>query len=221
MRRLDTSAVASGIELPIKVGTLEFLQDAYYDIAAAFVKMHIPNPQTGTVYVLAGLEKRLFTSPFLGYLYNSGWIYYNGDLLFCGGIFNTPNSTPDTEKYIVISTSQFTTHADPVTFTDGIARNIHNVKAATMSFTNPSNGIPAYSAWVRVGAWIPKDTKTIHATAAYVAAQFDGTGLGLATGERYGWAVCNGNNGTVNVGAPTAPDAGQPTILQYRLMKTF
>lgn len=220
MNRLITTAVAAGVELPIKVGTLEFIQNAYYEIAAAYVKTHLPNPQTGVVYALSGLEKISITSPYVGVKYGDGWIYYNGELLFCQGVFPFV-STPDTEKYITINTTQFTTNADPVTFTDGIARNVHNIKSAVMSYTNPSNGIPAYSAWVRVGAWINRDIKRMHATAAYVAANFDGTGLGIAAGERYGWAVCNGNNGTVNVGTPTAPDAGQPTILQYQLMKVF
>jgi hypothetical protein len=46
------------------------------------------------------------------------------------------------------------------------------------------------------------DIKEIAANDAYILANFDMTapapGLGLANGERYGWAICNGNNGTIN-----------------------
>lgn len=40
------------------------------------------------------------------------------------------------------------------------------------------------------------DIKEIDVSTAYIAANFDGTGLG--TNERLGWAICNGNNGTRN-----------------------
>lgn len=44
--------------------------------------------------------------------------------------------------------------------------------------------------------WLPGDVKEIDCNNAYMTANFDGTGLG--TGERLGWAICNGNNGTQN-----------------------
>lgn len=40
------------------------------------------------------------------------------------------------------------------------------------------------------------DIKEIDVSTAYIAANFDVTGLG--TNERLGWAICNGNNGTRN-----------------------
>lgn len=38
------------------------------------------------------------------------------------------------------------------------------------------------------------DIKEVDCDNAYIAANFDGTGLGI--NERVGWAICNGNNGT-------------------------
>jgi len=40
------------------------------------------------------------------------------------------------------------------------------------------------------------DIKEIDVSTAYIASNFDVTGLG--TNERLGWAICNGNNGTRN-----------------------
>lgn len=40
------------------------------------------------------------------------------------------------------------------------------------------------------------DIKEIDVSNAYLAANFDATGLGI--NERVGWAICNGNNGTRN-----------------------
>lgn len=46
------------------------------------------------------------------------------------------------------------------------------------------------------GAGVSGDVKEIDVSNAYIAANFDVTGLG--TNERLGWAICNGNNGTRN-----------------------
>lgn len=40
------------------------------------------------------------------------------------------------------------------------------------------------------------DIKEIDVNTAYIASNFDATGLG--TNQRLGWAICNGNNGTRN-----------------------
>ncbi len=51
--------------------------------------------------------------------------------------------------------------------------------------------------------WLPGDIKEIDCTNAYIAANFEGgtgptAGLGIVGGEREGWAICNGRNGTKN-----------------------
>lgn len=43
-------------------------------------------------------------------------------------------------------------------------------------------------------AWRTGDIKEVDCTNAYIAANFDSTGLGI--NERVGWAICNGQNGT-------------------------
>lgn len=47
-------------------------------------------------------------------------------------------------------------------------------------------------------SWQAGDIKEIACDAAYIAANFDGTGLG--TNDRLGWAICNGANGTIDKG---------------------
>ena len=48
--------------------------------------------------------------------------------------------------------------------------------------------------------WQTGDVKQIDCTEVYIAANFVSAGptLGLGTNARLGWAICNGNNGTVN-----------------------
>lgn len=48
------------------------------------------------------------------------------------------------------------------------------------------------------GAGVTGDIKEIDVSTAYIASNFDPSGLG--TNERLGWAICNGNNGTRNRG---------------------
>jgi microcystin-dependent protein len=49
-------------------------------------------------------------------------------------------------------------------------------------------------------AWRTGDVKEVACTEAYITANFSNTGLGLANGERSGWAICNGQNGTIDKG---------------------
>ena len=50
--------------------------------------------------------------------------------------------------------------------------------------------------------WLTGDIKEIDCTDAYITANFETSGankgLGTVGGEREGWAICNGNNGTRN-----------------------
>ena len=46
------------------------------------------------------------------------------------------------------------------------------------------------------GATLTNEVKLIDCSNAYIASNFDGTGLGI--NERAGWAICNGSNGTRN-----------------------
>jgi len=48
--------------------------------------------------------------------------------------------------------------------------------------------------------WSAGDIKEVACTEDYIIANFNSTGLGLTTGERNGWAICNGQNGTIDKG---------------------
>lgn len=61
---------------------------------------------------------------------------------------------------------------------------------------NTTTGRLRLSNWNASSSWLTGDIKEIDVSNAYIAANFDGTGLGI--NERTGWAICNGNNGTKN-----------------------
>jgi hypothetical protein len=93
----------------------------------------------------------------------------------------------------------------------------------------PTGGIPITAANHRAveqallafaeSQWLPGDIKEIDCTNAYIAQNFTNTGLG--TGEREGWAICNGQNGTkdrtgrVSVGYGTVQPPGINGIQTY------
>ena len=73
----------------------------------------------------------------------------------------------------------------------------------------PTNGTPLISAEVHrivekaildfaESQWLTGDIKEIDCTNEYIASNFESNGLGKETGERAGWAICNGFNGTRN-----------------------
>lgn len=61
---------------------------------------------------------------------------------------------------------------------------------------NTTTGRLGLSNWNASAFWLTGDIKQLDVSNAYIAANFDGTGLGI--NERAGWAICNGNNGTKN-----------------------
>jgi len=191
MKRLNTSFITSGIGMPIKSGTLDFLQDAHKETASQIITSLMGYvPADNTMYILSGCINS-DTSP--TYNVSAGIVYYNGEL------YNVPafNLTASgiNLPYPSLLVTHYSTNADIVQFTDGVNRNVHDIRSFTVSLTDTSS-FPYFGDWQRAGAWIVGDTKEVVCTNGYLSAMFDSTGLGRA--ERKGWAIMNGNNGTPN-----------------------
>ncbi|GAA4354201.1 hypothetical protein GCM10023185_15670 [Hymenobacter saemangeumensis] len=90
-------------------------------------------------------------------------------------------------------------------YADGTSRNCMREVQATLVADNPgySGGefIRITSAgglrWENVLRNITRSPDEIQEVGRYVPAHYDGTGRGLAGTEAYGWALCNGQNGTL------------------------
>lgn len=111
----------------------------------------------------------------------NGWIAVNGELMpFMGG---------NVAASVVISES-----VDNRTYEDNVSKPVYYRKYA--SFGDPGNFL--FSELKRIGTldniWLPGDVKMVNCDNAYLAANFNNTGLGI--NSRKGWAVCNGSNGT-------------------------
>lgn len=192
MKRLDTSSITTSVAMPIKAGTLEFLQDANKETIANVMKSLLGfAPDANTMYILNGCVNSN-TAP--TYNVSAGVVYYNGEIYEVAAFSFTTTGTDLAYPSLLIT--QFTTNADPVQFTDGIPRNVHNIRSLTVSATSTSTGFPSFDNWYKAGAWIYGDTKEIVCDNTYIGIHFDSTGLGRK--ERKGWAIMNGANGTPN-----------------------
>jgi hypothetical protein len=201
MKRLNTSFITSGIGMPIKAGTLDFLQDAHKETAQDILTSVLGfSPDTNTVYILSGCVNSN-TAP--SYNVSAGVVYYNGEIFRVSAFTFTTTGTD--QPYPNIAITQYSTNADIVQFTDGTTRNVHDIRSFVVTATSTSTGYPIYGNWLKAGAWIKGDTKEVVCNSTYLNTNFDSTGLGRL--ERKGWAIMNGSNGTQN-------DAGL-TVIAY------
>lgn len=191
MKRLNTSPITSSNAMPVKSGTLQFIQDAHKETTANILTNIIPNPLQDTIYILSGCVN--FGALPVHNL-SSGVLYCNGEVFnFDGANFVLSGLQ---KAYARIETTQYITNADPVQFTDGVSRNVHDIRKIVIENTTTSSGLPEFKDFILINNWLKGDTKEVVCDATYLSTYFDGTGLGRL--ERLGWAIMNGNNGTPN-----------------------
>jgi len=134
MKKLDLSSVSSINQFPVKEGTIDFLQFAYQEAITAMGNNFIGgNAVANTGYVLWGCVN---TGSGLNYSISSGAIFYNGEVYLVPAVTFTASAGQVAIANIVIT--QYTTNADPVLFTDGVSRNVHNIRS--INFTAGVSG---------------------------------------------------------------------------------
>lgn len=195
MKRLDTTPITSTNEFPVKSGTLDFIQDAYKETFANLFTNLVPIPLTDTMYIISGCSN---SGSGANYIISAGVLYLNGEIFnFDGATFTLSGLQ---KAYASFITTQYTTNADPVTFTDGISRNVHNIKKITITNTITSSGLPEFKDFVTCARYFKGETKEIVMDSVEYALKFVTSGgtAGLGLKEYAGWAVMNGNNDTEN-----------------------
>jgi hypothetical protein len=109
------------IAQPFTSNSLEFLQEATADMIGALAQSTVGifySPGGGIPYIMSGCANN-------GNGYDDGVIFYNGALYLVNGIYK-PGSIFTHVPVCTITTAN-SGFADPLTFTDGIPRNVHNV----------------------------------------------------------------------------------------------
>lgn len=153
MRKLNTSAITTSIAMPIKSGTLDHIQAAYTEAVAEAIKGVVgPSYNSGTMYILNGLVN---SGSFPNYNTTAGSVFYDGEVYMVDAAnFNVAGSQVAVAKIV---TTQFSgVNADAVQFTDGIGRNVHDIRKVQLSADLAGSGISNYASAVRVNVNIPQ-----------------------------------------------------------------
>lgn len=122
---LNVTPITDAARFPIKKGTLQFLQDAHKDSLAHTLIGLIGAGYDGlTPYVLYGCEN---SGSGLSYNITGGAIFFLGELY---GVDAAAFTSPGGQVAVLnVAVTQYTTDADPVTFTDASIKNVHNIRA--------------------------------------------------------------------------------------------
>lgn len=123
MKKLQTSDITTTVAMPIKGGTLEFLQLSYREaLKALAVNLIGGTDDSLRFFVLYGCVN---TGSGLSYIISAGAIYYSGEIYLVPAATFTASGAQVAVGNIVLT--QYTSSADPVTFTDGSSKNVHNI----------------------------------------------------------------------------------------------
>lgn len=152
MRKIDASAVSNSIGLPVKSGTVIHVQNAYVEAIGEAIKGLIGatyNP--GVLYILQGMVNS-GSGP--NYVISPGSCFYNGEMYICDGA--TFSIAGPNVAVANVTTSFFSApNADGVQFTDGIVRNIHQIRKVTLAAGLGGSGISNYVDAQRINTNIP------------------------------------------------------------------
>jgi hypothetical protein len=224
MKRLDLSNINSGASLPLKSGSLEFIQDSYKEIIGALV-LDINRDFVGTTTTINGITGYYYLNVINGvnitvvgdiWTFSDGYVYVKDEIypfIGCSIDVSTINPVVNSFLYFKLIKTQYVgngLNADPVTFTDGSQHNIHDIRSISLevSATDPSGIGKLY---LQSGILRKKKDNYIIGDIRIInnpqTDMFDSTGLYNPTNSSNyyyystynGWAICNGQNGTIDM----------------------
>lgn len=167
MRKLITTDITDNGQLPIKRGTLDHLQLAYQEALSAIANNLLgAKSDAATAYILFGCVN---TGSGLNYVISAGAIFYQGEVF----LVDATSFTASAGQVAVasLSTTYFTTYADPVDFTDGTQKNVHSVRKITFASGASGSGLFDFTAMRNTA--IALNTQTISTLPASYTVTFE------------------------------------------------
>jgi hypothetical protein len=169
MKRIDFTRLGGA---DVSQNVYEHLQSSFSEPLAALARL------AGNKTILYGVEVSAG-------VVSDGWISYNGELIrFIGGTYAA--------KVVIATTPSARVYAD------GVSKDMLYETTATCGAVGAFNFSELEPLQPIADMWLPGDIKSVHCDNAYLALNFDSTGLGI--NRRKGWAICNGQNGTEDMG---------------------
>ena len=124
MRILSNTDITNTAQLPIKKGTIKFLQDSHIETVISLFKAMVGSTYNVlTPYVLFGLND---SGSGLSHNISEGAIVRLGEIFQVDAVAFT--SASGEVPYLNFIVDQYTTDADPVTFTDLSVHDVHNIR---------------------------------------------------------------------------------------------
>ena len=143
MKILDNSDITNTAQLPIKKGTIAFLQDSHKETVISLFKAMVGSTYNVlTPYVLFGLND---SGSGLSHNISEGAIVILGEIYQVDAVAFT--SASGEVPYLNFIVDQYTTDADPVTFTDLSVHDVHNIRK--YEIVSATSGDIAFSTLVR------------------------------------------------------------------------
>lgn len=189
---INTSYISSpSIKQPFTGPSLKFLQDGTKELVNAMVASLTSNvsPNVNPI-ILYGCKKTHLSGSY--YQFDPGYFHYQAELFY----FSGATSISITDRPICTIVTLHDPVADPLTFTDTVPRNVHNNRIITISNGLTGTGDFDYDNGV-LGSISPVRIGEVSMYAGNYADAIDGSGLGI--NEWYGWALCDGGNGTADL----------------------
>lgn len=142
MKTLLTANITATAEMPIKQGTLNFLQTAHKEtndvLATALIGKAYNNVSQ---WAIKGVKN---TGVFPAYNISAGWIMYNGTMYQVDAAAFNPGFA-NTAVASIVTTYQTAANADPVEFTDGNPHNVHEIKKIAFATGASGSGLFDYA----------------------------------------------------------------------------
>lgn len=139
MKKIDYSFITSSAAQPFKQGTLKHLQDAYIEALYGVTQGLINN--TSGLTILNGCVNS--TPVGATYTISPGTVYYQGEIYIVDAVTLVVVGAP-IPVMNVVTTYYTDPSADPVTFTDSVTHNVHEIRKVVISLALTGTGIVDY-----------------------------------------------------------------------------
>jgi hypothetical protein len=141
MKRLNITPISDSAQFKVKKGTLQFLQDASKEALAAIVYALMGGYDNQRIYIIYGCVK---TGSGPGYQFSAGAVFFQGEIYKVDAESSVVETGGNIAIFVPVTT-QYTTDADPVTFSDSSIQNIHDIrKFKIVAGTSATSGFIDY-----------------------------------------------------------------------------
>lgn len=165
MRKLSTANITNSTGMPVKGGTLDHLQLAYQEALNAMARNLIGRDIDNTRgYVLFGV---INTGTPTAMNVTAGAIYYAGEVYLVDAF----NLNIAQTAVASVQTSFYQTNADPVTFTDGVQRSVHQIRKIV--FADGASGSGLFDFGNMVNTLLPLKNVQVSSLPATITVKFD------------------------------------------------